>query len=160
MPRLKPKICIEYQTPSRSWEPDYVFARSSRRKGRRHPDLPERYKFARSLAEVISIKRGRDKNLLADEFKQNLEQWKNETGHLSSLRKAMAHPSYLRMIGLAKQSSGYEIERLLLNELATEPTHLFNALTAITGENPVKPEDDFDASVTAWLKWGKERGII
>ncbi len=28
------------------------------------------------------------------------------------------------------------------------------------GEDPVKPEHNFDESVGAWLAWGRERGII
>jgi hypothetical protein len=72
----------------------------------------------------------------------------------------ISHPSYLRIIGLARQSTGYEIERLLLQELASEPDHWFEALTAITGENPVEPKDDFDAAVDAWIAWGRQKGIL
>jgi hypothetical protein len=74
--------------------------------------------------------------------------------------KAIAHPSYLRIIGLARDSTGREIERLLLRELEAEPDHWFAALTAITGEDPVRPQDDFDETVEAWLKWGHNEGII
>ena len=72
----------------------------------------------------------------------------------------IAHPSYLRIIGLARQSTGYAIERMLLQELEAEPDHWFEALTAITGDNPVQPEDDFDAAVEAWIAWGRQKGII
>lgn len=72
----------------------------------------------------------------------------------------LAHPSYLRIIGLARLSSGNEIERLLLEELESEPDHWFQALTAITGEDPVPPNYDFDASVNAWLEWGRTKGIL
>jgi hypothetical protein len=44
--------------------------------------------------------------------------------------------------------------------MQAEPDYRFAALTAITGENPVKPEHDFDEAVNAWVGWGRERGII
>ncbi|HWZ44802.1 MAG TPA: hypothetical protein VNW97_15110 [Candidatus Saccharimonadales bacterium] len=86
--------------------------------------------------------------------------WKAETQHWSSVSKMLAHPSYLRIVGLARLSAGNEIERLLLQELEAEPDYWFDALIAITGENPVQPEDDFDQSVDAWLEWGRQKGII
>jgi hypothetical protein len=93
-------------------------------------------------------------------FREQVEIWKDQTSHLSSITKAIAHPSYLRIIGLAKESTDHEIERLLLHELESEPDHWFAALAAVTGEDPVKPEHNFDESVGAWLAWGRERGII
>ena len=99
-------------------------------------------------------------NIIARLFREHAERWKEETGHLSSVTKMIAHPSYLRIIALAKYSTNYELERLLLNELAAEPDHWFDALTAITGENPVEPQYDFDQSVNAWIEWGHRKGII
>jgi len=72
----------------------------------------------------------------------------------------IAHPSYLRIIGLAQHSNDNEVERTLLRELETEPDHWFAALTAITGEDPTRSEYDFDESVNAWLEWGRAKGII
>jgi hypothetical protein len=97
---------------------------------------------------------------LARSFHEQAERWKKETRHCSSVSKMLAHPSYLRIIGLTRFSTGSEIERLLLEELRTEPDFWFDALTAITGENPVHPEYDFDESVNAWLEWGVRKGII
>jgi hypothetical protein len=110
----------------------------------------DRYLFARheKTSELTTL------------FYEQVERWKKDTQHWSSITKMIAHPSYLRVIGLARQSTGTEIERLLLQELEDEPDHWFEALMAITGEDPVLPEDDFDQSVEAWLAWGRERGII
>src|SRR6266705_1604100 len=91
-------------------------------------------------------------------FREHMERWKRDTQHWSSVTRMLAHPSYLRIVGLARQSTGNEIERLLLQELETEPDHWFDALAAITGEDPVRPEYDFDESVNAWLDWGRARG--
>ena len=93
-------------------------------------------------------------------FRREAEKWKDDTMHSSSVTKMISHPSYLRIIGLARDFRKGDIERLLLQELESEPDHWFDALEAITGQNPVRPEDDFDASVDAWLDWGRREGII
>lgn len=51
---------------------------------------------------------------------------------------------------------------LILEELWARPDHWGPALTAITGENPVPPEDAgrLGAMAQAWLQWGKDRGLI
>jgi hypothetical protein len=97
---------------------------------------------------------------LAPLFRTQVERWKEDTQLWSSVTKMLAHPSYLRIVGLARESNGTEIERLLLEELELEPDYWFDALSAITGENPVLPEHNFDQSVEAWLRWGRDRGII
>jgi len=105
-----------------------------------------------------------DEPALAQAFHEQVECWKHDTGHFSSLTRRIAHPSYLRIIGMAGgregRSADRTIERLLLLELQSEPDHWFSALTAITGEDPVRPEDDFDEAVNAWLEWGRKKGII
>jgi hypothetical protein len=93
-------------------------------------------------------------------FREQVDKWKAETRHWSSILKMIAHPSYLRIIGLSAQSTDHKIERLLLKELQEDPDYWFDALTAITGENPVQMEHDFDEAVTAWLEWGRQRGLI
>ena len=93
-------------------------------------------------------------------FQEHVARWKTDTQHWSSIKKMLAHSSYLRIIGLAKLSKGTDIERLLLQELQDEPDNWFAALTAITGEDPVQPHHDFDEAVNAWLEWGRQKGII
>ena len=91
---------------------------------------------------------------------EHIERWKSDTIHCSSLTKRLAHPSYLRIIGLSRNFTNYEVERALLQELQTDPDHWFAALSAITGEDLAQQEHDFDEAVEAWLAWGRERGII
>ena len=76
------------------------------------------------------------------------------------MTQMFAHPSYLRIIGMAGHFPNFEVERALLRELQTEPDYWFDALTAITGEDPVLDEHDFDGAVNAWLEWGRNKGII
>jgi hypothetical protein len=66
----------------------------------------------------------------------------------------------LRIIGLGRKFRQGEIEKLILGELQNDPDHWFDALVAITGENPVRQNDDFDAAVDAWLEWGRQNRII
>jgi hypothetical protein len=98
--------------------------------------------------------------LLLSEFKGHIEKWKKETRHWSSLARILLHPSYMRIIALAGKIPHHEGAKLLLIELAEEPRHWFRALEAVTGENPVRPEYDFDQSVEAWLDYGESHGII
>lgn len=83
------------------------------------------------------------------------EQWRNETGMLSSPTKKLKHPAYQQII-----SMGEPVLPLILRELERNQDHWFLALIAIAGENPVSPEDDFSQAVAAWLRWGREKGLI
>ena len=118
------------------------------------------YEIPRDFAEWPHARRERRNLSLGKSFHEQVARWKDETAHWSSETKAIAHASYLRIIGLAKESTGHEIERLLLRELEADPDLWFAALTAVTGEDPVKTEYDFDESVEAWLAWGRDKGII
>jgi hypothetical protein len=68
-------------------------------------------------------------------FLQLTEQWQRETGMLSVVSKISMHPAYQRIIGM-----GQPVVPLIMRELEREPDHWFWALSAITGVNPVKPE--------------------
>ena len=142
-------------------ESDYAFARTRAKLTKRWRRLEPGYDIATHFAEVIAARsRNEGQSDLAKSFRKQVERWKDETGHLSSITKTLAHPSYLRIIGLARNSADHEIERLLLHELESDPDHWFAALSAVTGEDPVKPEHDFDEAISAWLEWGLEKGII
>jgi hypothetical protein len=138
---------------------DYAHAHRRARATNRESRNLHKYDLAKRIV-LIAFRRRSEKQSLAQSFREQVALWKDQTGHLSSMTKAIAHPSYLRIIGLAKHSTGHEIERLLLQELESEPDHWFAALSAITGEDPVKPEDNFDEAVDAWLAWGRNEGII
>ncbi len=65
------------------------------------------------------------------------------------------HPAYQRIIGM-----GPEVVPLLLRELERTRDHWLWALHAITGEDPAKPQDGFEAAVDAWLDWGRRNRYI
>jgi hypothetical protein len=125
-------------------------------------DVKSRYETQRRMCAVFAHlhKSSSGATALERVFREQVNRWKDETGHLSSVMKMRAHPSYLRIVGLAKHSTDNELERLLLRELQNDPDHWFDALTALTGEDPVQPQHDFDEAVAAWLTWGRAKGII
>ena len=122
-------------------------------------DILDAYERANHIAGIIIDRRPKPQKSFL-ELSTHIEKWKSDTNHWSSITKMLAHPSYLRIIGLSKHCYEYEVEKALLLELATEPDYWFAALTAITGADPIRPEQDFDEAVDAWLTWGREKGII
>lgn len=85
------------------------------------------------------------------------KQWKSDTKYLSSSTEMVMHPSYQRIIGL-----GPDVIPIILEEIKSAPDHWFWALEALTGENPVLPEDvgRIGPMTEAWLKWGKGKKLI
>lgn len=92
---------------------------------------------------------------LEQTFNALVEEWRRETGMLSFVDKKVMHPAYQRIIGLGKQAVP-----LILRELQQRPSYWFWALESITGVDPVRRGDTFDAAVSAWLEWGKDQGYI
>jgi len=85
------------------------------------------------------------------------DKWRSETGALSSITMKSMHPAYQRIIGMGQQAVP-----LILRELQRRPDHWFWALTFITGEDPVPPEDagDVEKMSEAWVHLGKQRGWL
>src|SRR5690348_9308018 len=86
---------------------------------------------------------------LEQTFRALAEQWRADTVFLSSVDKMSMHPAYQRIIGMGPQALP-----VILEELRARPDHWFWALHAISGEDPVRPGDNFDQAVAAWLEWG------
>ncbi|MEC4818386.1 MAG: hypothetical protein SAK29_34710 [Scytonema sp. PMC 1069.18] len=88
-------------------------------------------------------------------FLELAEQWRRETGMLSVVTKISMHPAYQRIIGM-----GQPVVPLIMRELEREPDHWFWALSAITGANPVKPEQRgrLNQMAQAWIEWGRANG--
>jgi hypothetical protein len=93
----------------------------------------------------------------ADVFGSLVEEWRDATRYLSSTRDIVAHPAYLRIIAL-----GNRVTPLVLRELSRRSEHWFVALKALTGGDPVDPDDwgNIEAMRTAWIRWGRERGLV
>ena len=92
---------------------------------------------------------------LQGEFRKQVEQWKEDTEHYSSLSKMIMHPSYRRIMEM-----GPAALPLILRELKERPDHWFVALNAITGIDPVPDRSTFDEAARAWLSWGVQKGYL
>jgi hypothetical protein len=93
---------------------------------------------------------------IEDEFLRHVERWRKQTQIYSSIARKIAHPDYLAIIGMQKK-----VIPLLLRELAERPTYWFAALrTLANDEKPPEESNSFDATVKAWLDWGRRRGYL
>jgi len=95
--------------------------------------------------------------LLSHYFIYFMHKWRTEVEYESSITKIIMNSSYLTIIGL-----GRKILPLILNELQKEPDHWHWALQAITGEDPVRPNEigNMLAIRDAWLNWAREKGYM
>lgn len=136
-------------------EGDYAYARTRALRLKRGDHPGRGYKTAMHFAEVIATRnRSAAQSTPEESFNEQAERWKNETGHLSSITKAIVHPSYLRIIGMGKQAIP-----LLLKELQERPDHWLVALNAITGEDPAPEDATFMEAVAAWIHWGRSKKL-
>lgn len=88
-------------------------------------------------------------------FETLASEWKEQVGGSSFVAEKTSHPAYQRIIEM-----GPVVVPFLLRELEQKPTHWFEALKAITGANPIQPEQRGRTKqmAEAWLKWGREQG--
>lgn len=98
-----------------------------------------------------------EKATLKSQFNALARKWKEDCALTSSTTAMISHPAYQAIIEL-----GQPIVPFLLQELAKEPVHWFEALAAITGEDPVSPQDwgNISAMTSAWLTWGRSRNLL
>ena len=94
---------------------------------------------------------------LKDRFEELYNDWQIGTLFISSSTEITLHKSLQRIIGL-----GYRVVPFLLEKLRAEPVHVFNALAAITWEEPVPKEyiGNVEKMREYWLEWGMFRGLI
>ncbi len=81
--------------------------------------------------------------------------WERETAHLSSAAKMAVHPAYQQIIGM-----GPIVVPFILAELSISPDHWFWALSAITGDDPIRQEHRGRIQKMAedWIEWGRQQG--
>lgn len=94
---------------------------------------------------------------LAGRFRHLAAWWKRDTEFQSSPSRIAMHPAYQRIIGM-----GREALPLILGDLEKTQAPWFWALQAISGEDPVPPEDRgyIDRMTRAWLRWGRQRKLV
>jgi hypothetical protein len=93
---------------------------------------------------------------LRKRFLELASTWKKDTRLVSSMTDMILHPAYQQIIGLGRGALP-----LILEELGRQPDYWFWALFAISGEDPVRTQDqgDLEKMTAAWLSWGKQRGL-
>jgi len=98
-----------------------------------------------------------DEVALQARFDALARKWKQETALLSDSQAIASHPAYLEVITL-----GMAVVPLILRDMARDESHWFEALKAITNENPVPVEHRryIDLMVQDWLAWGQQRGLL
>jgi len=94
-------------------------------------------------------------NSIEQRFHEMATEWKAFLGVSSSLSEMFVQPSYQEIIAL-----GEPAVPLVLAELEREPDWWFAALKAMTGSDPVAPEQrgKLVEMTRAWLDWGRARG--
>ena len=97
------------------------------------------------------------KPTVQEAFHTLAREWKKACSVCSSTSAMTSHPAYQAIIQL-----GPAVVPLLLEELAQERVHWFEALKTITGEDPVPPADwgNIPAMSSAWLAWGRSRRLL
>jgi len=90
-----------------------------------------------------------------ERVRQLVAAWRAEKAFTSSMTALEGSPHYRNIIAL-----GMPVVPLLLRELERDPDYWFEALRAITGEDPVPPEDrgDLIRMTDHWLTWAKRKG--
>lgn len=83
------------------------------------------------------------------------DQWEAETEFLSMTPQITGHPAYFEIVGLGPPAVPLILERL---KESTRPW--FQALTAMTRENPAAAAKTHSAAAQIWLEWGRRRGLI
>ncbi len=95
---------------------------------------------------------------VAAQFSELLRQWKSRPrSPLGRVASKTQHPIYQAIIRL-----GEAAVPLLLAELQKEPDFWFEALRALTKENPVPngSQGRLNDMTQAWLQWGRSKGHI
>src|SRR5438045_3742343 len=104
---------------------------------------------------MASIPTAQPAESIEQKFQRLAAVWRAETAHFSSITQMFKHPAYQEIIAL-----GQDVVPSILRDLAKQPDHWFAALRAITGAQPVPPEDRgrVDRMAEGWLRWAKEHG--
>jgi hypothetical protein len=115
----------------------------------------ERHNAGEEGLTKMTVKTTRATSL--EQFQALVSQWNEACGLLSSTSAMVAHPAYQSIIEM-----GEPVVPLLLRDLERESTHWFEALKAITGEDPVSAGDwgNIPAMKSAWLAWERSRNLV
>ena len=110
-----------------------------------------------STSPVKRTEAGEPLESTEERFRRLAAAWTAETAYVSSTSDLVVHPAFQEIVGM-----GPAVIPLLLRELEKGTGHWHRALRRITGIDPVPPADrgNIAKAAEAWLRWGKEQGMI
>ena len=86
-------------------------------------------------------------------FTRLSQEWRNQTGHLSSIERKAMHPAYQEIIGMGVEGVPY-----VLRDLKEHGGHWFWALHFMTGLDLSRPNQTREELQIEWLEWGRNQG--
>ena len=100
---------------------------------------------------------GTSSETLSERFAALAERWKTYRPRGVDVAQMIRHPAHQAIVEMGEQAVP-----LILKELERETDHWFPALHRLTGANPVprRHEGNIANMKKAWLKWGRQRGLI
>ena len=91
-------------------------------------------------------------------FRNLAKRWREETINLSFSHQRTEHEAYKKIIAL-----GWPVVPFILDDLRQRPSLWFDALTAITGDDPILGHPEIHGDVKAmsqcWIDWGEQKGL-
>lgn len=97
---------------------------------------------------------------LEREFEALVAEWRDSVHPATTLKTLLAHPAYNRTIGMGLVARA-AVASLILRDLSSHPRQWFQALQAITREDPVPDgATTFEEFRRAWLEWGRSRELV
>lgn len=90
-------------------------------------------------------------------FQRLANQWREQTRALSSDSDIVANFAYHQIIGMGERALP-----LIFDEMQAHGGRWFWALRAITGDNPVRPEDrgNVRRMTQTWLEWARRHDYV
>lgn len=119
---------------------------------------PETIQDERGMILVASTCPTNPVSVKAKLFRSLADEWRRQTAGLPRVKDRISHPLYLQVIDWGEDAVPYILSELLNQE----PDHWFEALSQITGANPVplQSRGNVREMADAWVRWGRLRGWI
>ena len=91
-------------------------------------------------------------------FRSLADEWRRKTAGLPRVKDRISHPLYLQIIDWGEDA----VPHILSELMNREPDHWFEALSQITGANPVplQSRGNVREMADAWVRWGRLHGWI
>ncbi len=97
------------------------------------------------------------------EFNELYRQWQASRKKISSIAGDITrNPFYFRIVGMGSRALPFIFSHLQDETKVGQPDHWFPALNAITGVDPVPPQDrgKIKQMARAWLEWATREGYL